>query len=50
MQMGLGMLTKGRLDLTPHKIKNIEQLRAILNRSRELADVEVGTLKQEAAV
>jgi heterodisulfide reductase subunit C len=34
--MGLGMLTKGRLDLTPHKIDNIEQLRAILAKANEM--------------
>jgi hypothetical protein len=30
------MLTKGRLDLTPHKIDNIEQLRAILAKANEM--------------
>ncbi len=35
-QMGLGMLTKGRLDLTPHKIDNIDQLRAILEKANEM--------------
>jgi heterodisulfide reductase subunit C len=35
-QMGLGMLAKGRMDLTPHKIKGINQLHAILNRAKEL--------------
>ncbi len=33
---GLGMLTKGRMDLTPQRIENIEQLQAILNRAIEL--------------
>ena len=41
VQMGLGMLTKGRLDLTPHKIENIEQLQTILNRARELAEAKL---------
>jgi len=35
-QMGLGMLTKGRLDLTPHKIDDIDQLRAILAKANEM--------------
>jgi heterodisulfide reductase subunit C len=34
--MGLGMLTKGRMDLTPHRIKGMSQLRAILRRAKEL--------------
>ncbi len=34
--MGLGMLTKGRMDLTPHRIENIEQLQKILARAIEL--------------
>lgn len=34
--MGLGMLTKGRMDLTPHRIQGISQLRAILKRAKEL--------------
>ena len=33
---GLGMLTKGRMDLTPQRIDNIGQLQAILNRAIEL--------------
>ncbi len=33
---GLGMLTKGRLDLTPHRIENVDQLQAILKRAKEL--------------
>lgn len=35
-QMGLGMFTRGRLDLTPQKIENIGQLQAILQRAREV--------------
>lgn len=35
-QMGLGMLTRGRLDLTPHKIDGLDQLKAILGRAKEL--------------
>jgi heterodisulfide reductase subunit C len=34
--MGLGMLRKGRMDLTPKKIKGVEQLKAILAKAREL--------------
>lgn len=34
--VGLGMLTKGRMDLTPHKIEKVEQLQAILARAIEL--------------
>ncbi|MEZ4515987.1 MAG: 4Fe-4S dicluster domain-containing protein [Chloroflexota bacterium] len=35
-QMGFGLLTKGRLDLTPHKIDNMDQLNAILDKAKEL--------------
>ncbi|MCP4357021.1 MAG: 4Fe-4S dicluster domain-containing protein [Chloroflexi bacterium] len=35
-QIGLGMLTKGRMDLTPHKIEAIGQLKAVLERAKEL--------------
>ena len=35
-QMGLGMLSRGRLDLTPHKIEGVIQLRAILAKAKEL--------------
>lgn len=34
--MGLGMLSKKRMDLTPHRIKDIEQLKTILARAKEL--------------
>lgn len=36
VELGMGMLTKGRLDMTPHKIENIGQLQKILNRAKEL--------------
>ncbi len=36
--MGLGMWRKGRMDLTPKRIKNIKQLKAILNKARELGE------------
>ncbi len=38
-QMGLGMLTKRRLDLAAHKIKHVDQLHSILDRARELEEV-----------
>jgi heterodisulfide reductase subunit C len=34
--MGLGMLSKQRLTMTPNKIEQMEQLTAILNRAKEL--------------
>ena len=34
--MGLGMLMKGRMDLLPTRIKNLSQLKAILNKAKEL--------------
>jgi hypothetical protein len=34
--MGLGMLTKGRMDLTPHRIEGQQQLSAILQRAKEM--------------
>lgn len=34
--MGLGMLTKRRMDLKPRRIEGIEQLQKILNRAKEL--------------
>lgn len=38
--MGLGMLSKGRMDLTPHSILGIGQLRAILKRAQQLEAVQ----------
>lgn len=38
--MGLGMLTKGRMDLTPHRIEGMDQLRAILRRAEQLEAVQ----------
>lgn len=37
-QMGLGMLSKDRLDLTPTRIEKIDQLRAILKRAKEIEE------------
>lgn len=34
--MGLGMLTRGRMDLTPHRIQHLDELQAILERAKEL--------------
>lgn len=34
--MGLGMLSKKRMDITPHKIKGIDQLQAILEKAKEV--------------
>jgi heterodisulfide reductase subunit C len=34
--MGLKLFTKGRMDLTPTKIKNISQLKSILKKAKEL--------------
>ena len=36
VELGMGMLTKGRMDMTPHKIENINQLHKILTRAKEL--------------
>lgn len=34
--MGIGMLRKGRMDLTPKKIKGMDQLKSILAKAKEL--------------
>lgn len=34
--MGLGMLRRGRMDLTPRRIEHIDQLKAILAKAKEL--------------
>ncbi|MBI3361479.1 MAG: 4Fe-4S dicluster domain-containing protein [Chloroflexi bacterium] len=33
---GLGMITRGRMDLTPHRIEGIDKFKAILARAKEL--------------
>ncbi len=38
--MGLNMLRKGRMDLTPRRIKNINQLHAILDKAEDIAREE----------
>jgi heterodisulfide reductase subunit C/quinone-modifying oxidoreductase subunit QmoC len=40
MPMALGLLRKGRIDLTPTKIKDIDGLKAILAKAKEL-EVEI---------
>ena len=37
--MALGMLRRGRMDLTPNRIKGIDQLRAILDKAKEIGGV-----------
>jgi heterodisulfide reductase subunit C len=34
--MGLGMLRRGRMDLTPTRIKGLDQLKAILAKAKEI--------------
>jgi len=34
--MGLGMLTKGRMSITPNKIKGLSQLKSILDKAKEM--------------
>jgi heterodisulfide reductase subunit C len=34
--MGMGMLSKKRMGITPHRIEGIDQLKAILDRAKEL--------------
>jgi heterodisulfide reductase subunit C len=36
MPMGFGMITKGRMPLMPHRIKHMDQLKAILQRAKQL--------------
>lgn len=36
--MALEMFTKGRMSITPKRIKNIDQLKAILNKAKELEE------------
>ncbi len=37
--MGWGMLSRDRIDLSPHKIENIDQLQKILARAKEIEEV-----------
>jgi hypothetical protein len=36
MPMGFGMIAKGRMAITPKKIKHMDQLKKILNRAKQL--------------
>jgi quinone-modifying oxidoreductase subunit QmoC len=36
LPMGFGMITKGRMAITPKKIKHMDQLKAILKRAKQL--------------
>jgi len=36
--LGMGMLQKGRMDMTRHKIQGIGQLQAILNKAKEIEE------------
>jgi heterodisulfide reductase subunit C/quinone-modifying oxidoreductase subunit QmoC len=38
--MGLGMLTKQRMDLSPRKIEQIDQLHKILARAKQVEEAE----------
>lgn len=38
--LGLGMWSKGRMDLTPKRIKGMDQLKAILKKAKELEAVQ----------
>jgi heterodisulfide reductase subunit C len=38
--MGMGMLSKKRMSLLPKRIKNLDQLKAILKRAKELEAVQ----------
>jgi heterodisulfide reductase subunit C/quinone-modifying oxidoreductase subunit QmoC len=38
--MGFGMLSKKRMDITPRRIEHIDQLKAILERAKELEAVQ----------
>ena len=40
LPMGVGMLSKKRMNLTPTRIKHMKQLRAILKRAKELEGVQ----------
>lgn len=37
--MGIGLITKKRMDITPHRIDGIDQLRAILARAKQLEGI-----------
>lgn len=41
--MGLGMMLKSRMDLIPTRIKHMDQLKAILNKAKEMENEEMST-------
>lgn len=43
--LGLGMMRKGRMDLTPRKIKNLDSLKAILNKAKEMEEADLAALE-----
>ncbi len=42
---GLGMLRRGRMDLTPNKIDGIDQLKTILAKAKEIGNREAQNLE-----
>jgi heterodisulfide reductase subunit C len=40
----LGMFTKGRMDLTPRRIKNLDKFKAILNKAKEMSKESGGLI------
>ncbi len=38
--MGLNMLRRGRMDLTPRRINNLDQLHAIMDKAKEISQAE----------
>jgi heterodisulfide reductase subunit C len=42
---GLGMWRRGRMDFTPKKIKHLDQLKAILNKAKELEEADWAELE-----
>ncbi len=47
--LGLGMWQKGRMDLTPKRIKGIDQLKAILAKARDLENEHASQWAAEGA-
>ncbi len=47
--LGLGMWSRERLDLTPQRIDNIDQLQAILNKAKEIEQASDGVHKEATA-
>ena len=45
--MGLGMLTRGRMELTPHTIKGLGELQAILRQAKRFESGGDGPAKEE---